>query len=294
MTVSDKNHRDTIFLEQAEILSHEAFAEGQHLLRLQAPECARHAKPGNFVHLQCDPLRPLRRPISLMRVSATEGWVELLYKVVGEGTALLAGRKPGEGISLLGPIGTPFRLHRDRPRPLLIGGGIGMPPMLFLAETVCDSSTYAPFAILGSELPFPFATCHSAIPVTGMPPEATATLALLENWGIPARLTSLGGFDGCFNGFVTDLARQWLDAITETQRREVEIFACGPHPMLEAVATLARDYDLPCQVSLEEFMACGVGGCAGCVVEVTDDSGSSMKRVCVDGPVFEAAQIFPA
>jgi dihydroorotate dehydrogenase electron transfer subunit len=294
MTVSDKSHRDTIFLEEAEILSHEAFAEGQHLLRLQAPECARHARPGNFVHLQCDPLRPLRRPISLMRASAAEGWVELLYKVVGEGTALLAGRKPGEGISMLGPIGAPFQLHPDRPRPLLIGGGIGMPPMVFLGETLCDSATYKPFAILGSELPFPFATSRSAIPVAGMPSDTTATLALLENWGIAARLTSLGGFDGCFNGFVTDLARLWLDAVSETERREVEIFACGPHPMLKAVATLARDYDLPCQVSLEEFMACGVGGCAGCVVEVADDSGSSMKRVCVDGPVFDAAQIFPA
>jgi dihydroorotate dehydrogenase electron transfer subunit len=294
MTVSDKIHRDSIFLEEAEILSHETFAEGQHLLRLHAPECARHAEPGNFVHLQCDPLRPLRRPISLLRVSTTEGWVELLYKVVGEGTALLAHRKPGESISLLGPIGAPFQLHQERPRPLLIGGGIGMPPTLFLAETLFDSATYTPFAILGSELPFPFATSHSSIPLAGMPPEANATLASLENQGVAARLTSLRGFDGCFKGFVTDLARLWLDAISDAQRQEVEIFACGPHPMLEAVAKLARDYDLPCQVSLEEFMACGIGACAGCVVEVTDHSGSSMKRVCVDGPVFEAAQIFPA
>jgi dihydroorotate dehydrogenase electron transfer subunit len=220
--------------------------------------------------------------------------VELLYKVVGEGTALLAKRKPGEIVSLLGPIGTPFLLHRERTRPLLIGGGIGMPPMLFLAETLADSATHTPFAILGSELPFPFVTSDSSIPVTGMPTQANASLTRLEELGIPARLTSLQGFAGCFNGFVTDLARLWLDAITETERREVEIFACGPHPMLEAIAALARDYDLPCQVSLEEFMACGVGGCAGCVVEVTDHNGPSMKRVCVDGPVFEAAQIFPA
>jgi dihydroorotate dehydrogenase electron transfer subunit len=294
MTVSDKSHRASIFLEEAGILSHDAFAEGQYLLRLQAPECARHAKPGNFVHLQCDPLRPLRRPISLMRVSAAEGWVELLYKVVGEGTALLANRKPGESISLLGPIGSPFQPHQERPRPLLIGGGIGMPPMLFLAETLCHSPSCKPLAILGSELPFPFATSRSDIPVAGMPAQADASLTLLEHWGIPARLTSLQGFDGCYNGFVTDLAKLWLDAINETERREVEIFACGPHPMLEAVAALARDYGLPCQVSLEEYMACGVGGCAGCVVEVTDHGGSSMKRVCVDGPVFEAAQIFPA
>ena len=76
------------------------------------------------------------------------------------------------------------------------------------------------------------------------------------------------------------------------QRAEIEIFACGPHPMLEAVAGLAADYELPCQVSLEEFMACAVGGCAGCVVEVNTDQGPSMKRVCVDGPVFAAESVF--
>jgi dihydroorotate dehydrogenase electron transfer subunit len=294
MTTSDKSHRDTLFLEEAAILSHQAFADGQHLLRLQAPECAGRAKPGNFVHLQCDPLRPLRRPISLMRASAEEGWVELLYKVVGEGTALLAGRRPGETVSLLGPIGTPFQLYDDRPRPLLIGGGVGMPPMLFLAEATRESAIHKPLAILGSESPFPFPTTSSALAVAGMPAEATATLELLEDWDVPARLTSLRGFNGCFNGFVTDLARHWLDALSAKERMEVAIYACGPHPMLEAVAALARDYGLPCQVSLEEFMACGVGGCAGCVVPVTDQSGTGMKRVCVDGPVFDAAQIFPA
>ncbi len=294
MIASDRTHRDTLFLEEATILSHQSFAGSQYMLRLQAPECARQARPGNFVHLQCDPSRPLRRPLSLLRVSATEGWVEILYKVAGEGTALLAARRPGETVSVLGPIGNPFQLHNDRPRPLLIGGGIGMPPILYLAESMRDSASHKPFAILGSELPFPFSVTPSRMAVAGLPPEATASLALLEQWNIPARLTSLQGYDGCFNGFVTDLARHWLDDLTETERRKVEVFACGPHPMLAAVAALARGYSLPCQVSLEEFMACGVGGCAGCVVAVTEEHGTSMKRVCVDGPVFDAAQIFPA
>ena len=88
-------------------------------------------------------------------------------------------------------------------------------------------------------------------------------------------------------------ARHWLDALDNEARAQVEIFSCGPHPMLEAVAKLAKEYELPCQVSLEEFMACGVGGCAGCVVQVETEQGPAMKRVCVDGPVFEAAQVFP-
>jgi dihydroorotate dehydrogenase electron transfer subunit len=83
-----------------------------------------------------------------------------------------------------------------------------------------------------------------------------------------------------------------LDALDEQQRKQVVIMSCGPHPMLEAVAALAKEYDIPCQVSLEEFMACAVGGCAGCVVKVETENGPAMKRVCVDGPVFDARQVF--
>jgi dihydroorotate dehydrogenase electron transfer subunit len=115
---------------------------------------------------------------------------------------------------------------------------------------------------------------------------------LLEDWGIPNRLASLQGYPGCYEGYITDLARTWLNALTDNQREQVEIFSCGPHPMLEAVAVLAREYGLPCQVSLEEYMACAVGGCAGCVVQVNTDAGPAMKRVCVDGPVFDAYAVF--
>ena len=88
--------------------------------------------------------------------------------------------------------------------------------------------------------------------------------------------------------------RPWLEQLDAETLGEVELFACGPHPMLEAVAALARDFGLPCQVSLEEFMACAVGGCAGCVVQVQTAKGPAMRRVCVDGPVFDAHQVFAA
>jgi dihydroorotate dehydrogenase electron transfer subunit len=283
-------HRDTIFLEQAEVISHQAFEGDQQLLRLQAPECAAQARPGSFVHLQCHPQQPLRRPISIMRTSPKAGWVDLLYKVVGKGTRLLAERKVGEKISLLGPIGQPFQIKARR--PLLIGGGVGMPPMLFTAESLRQEKEIHPFVILGSEVPFPFRPEPSKILVPGLPAEVIAAMPLLDQWGIPSRLASLQGFPGCYEGYVTDLARQWINALDDTAKREVEILACGPHPMLEAVARLAKEFDLPCQVSLEEFMACGVGGCAGCVVRVETPEGSAMKRVCVDGPVFDARQVF--
>ena len=290
--MTDQSHRDTIFSEEAEILSHEAHAGDQYLLRLWAPECARHALPGSFVHLRCDPRLPLRRPLSIMRTNPRDSWVELLYKAVGDGTRLLAAKQPGERLGLLGPIGRPFEAHPERPRPLLVGGGVGIPPMIFLADSLRSDEGFRPFAILGSEVPFPFRPRPSQLLVPGLPPAAIAAMPLLDDWGIPSRLASLQGYAGCFDGYVTDLARKWLEGLNDSDRTDVEVFACGPHPMLEAVATLAREFELPCQVSLEEFMACAVGGCAGCVVQVRTDRGPAMKRVCVDGPVFDAFSVF--
>ncbi len=290
--MNQHTERDSIFLEQAEILSHSAREEEQYILRVHAPQCAAHAQPGSFAHITCHPMQPLRRPISIMRCSPREGWVEFLYKAVGVGTQRLSRRERGESISLLGPIGKGFILDPTRPRPLLIGGGVGMPPMIFLADRLHTQPDYKPFVILGSEVPFPFQTRPSQLLIPGMPAGVIATLPLLDDWHIPTRLASRQGFPGCFQGYVTDLAKHWLDTLEPEQRQEVELFACGPHPMLEAVAKLAADYALPCQVSVEEFMACGVGGCAGCTLEVNTPEGPAMKRVCVDGPVFRAEQVF--
>jgi len=168
-----------------------------------------------------------------------------------------------------------------------------MPPMVFVADVVRQQhQDFSPFMILGSEVPFPFSAQPSEFMIPGMPNGVVASMPLMEDWNIPCRLASTQGYVGCFEGYVTDLARLWLDDLTAEQRQEVEVFACGPHPMLEAVARLASEYGLPCQVSLEEFMACAVGGCAGCVVEVQTDRGPVMQRVCVDGPVFDATRVF--
>jgi dihydroorotate dehydrogenase electron transfer subunit len=141
-------------------------------------------------------------------------------------------------------------------------------------------------------VPFPFQARPSEILVDGIPDGVIAAMPLLEDWHVASRLSSLQGYPGCFEGYITDLARHWLEHLNPETRLSVEIFACGPHPMLEAVAHLAAEYHLPCQVSLEEFMACAVGGCAGCTVLVNTVNGPAMKRVCVDGPVFDAATVF--
>ena len=290
-------HRNTIFVEECEILSHQAFDGDQYIMRVHAPKIAAKSKPGSFAHLTVHSLRPMRRPISIMRVSKEQGWVDFLYKKLGEGTALLAENKVGEKINIMGPIGKAFEIEAKRKRPLLIGGGVGMPPMIFIAEHCAQlnreqPNSYEPFVILGSEVPFPFTTKPSEIMVPGMPDGVIASMPLLDEWNIPSRLASLQGYAGTFEGYVTELARHWLNSLSEEQRNEVEIYSCGPHPMLEAVAKLAKEFDLPCQVSLEEFMACAVGGCAGCVVEVQTEQGPAMKRVCVDGPVFDAHTVF--
>jgi len=290
--MSPSNGHGGIFPEDAEILAHQAHAAEQYLLRLRAPACARHARPGAFVHLRCDPWLPLRRPFSIMRTGPREGWIELLYKIVGTGTRLLATKQLGERLRLLGPIGRPFQTHPEHPRPLLIGGGVGMPPMIFLAETLRADRQFRPFVILGSEVPFPFQPHPSRYLVPNLPPPVIAAMPLLDDWGLPNRLASRLDRPGCFQGYVTELARHWLRGLDTAARAEVEIFACGPHPMLAAAAELAREFGLPCQVSLEEFMACAVGGCAGCVVRVQSQTGPTMQRVCVDGPVFDAYAIF--
>ncbi len=284
--------RNTIFKEETTILEHLHLDGDQHILKLRAPDIASRALPGSFVHVECGPQFTLRRPISIMRANSDQGTIELLYKKLGKGTGALSEIEVGEPLSLLGPIGKPFTPHPEQSRPLLIGGGVGMPPMVFIADSLHGDPNYNPFVILGSEVPFPFPVTPSQIIIPGMPDGVIGSMPLLEDWNIPSRLASLQGYPGTHDGYVTDLARHWLNSLSDEERNQVEIFSCGPHPMLEAVAKLAKEYELPCQVSLEEFMACGIGGCAGCVVQIETPEGPAMKRVCVDGPVFDATTVF--
>ena len=292
MTTAAQKHaqsnRGTLFVEEGELVATEAFPGDQFIMRIRAPKCAAAARPGSFVHVRCDETVPMRRPLSIMRVA--DNCIDVLYKIVGEGLHLLAAKRPGDTISVLGPIGQPFSMSAERPNCLLIGGGVGIPPMVFLAETLHDKR-WSPLAIFGSEIPFPFELAKSAIATPWLDDDVSSSMPFLEKRGIPSRLTSLAEYQGCFRGYVTDLAEKWLNSLDTAELTKVEVFACGPTPMLKAVAALAEKYSLPCQVSLEEFMACAVGGCAGCAVEISTDDGAAMKRVCVDGPVFDAATV---
>ncbi len=277
-----KPHRGTIHAIDAEVREHRAYPGGQFILRLHAPACARAASAGTFIHLQCTPGIPMRRPLSILRANAAEGWVEVLYKVIGAGLQALSRAEPGETVSLLGPIGQGFRPDPARPVAILIGGGVGIPPLMFLAEVLAHSPgvRFEPTAFFGSELPFPFAVNV-----------ASGTLAQLDDWQVPSQLASNAGLAGCRAGFVTALARNWIDGQPAAARARMTIYSCGPTPMLKAAQKVADEFSIPSQLCLEEFMACAVGGCAGCVVPVVIDGQRQMKRVCVDGPVFDGAVI---
>lgn len=290
--MSYERNRGSVFLEDARILAQRAHPGNQFVLRVHAPRAARRATPGTFAHISCDPSVAMRRPLSIMRASASEGWLEFLYKPRGHGLEMLGTRQPGEVISVLAPIGHGFSVDPKRPRLLALGGGVGIPPMIFLAEQVRDDRGLKPLVLMGSEVPFPFELAESRLAVPGIDKAATHAVALLEQWGIPSRLASNAGIAGAHRGYITDLARDALQALNQDERTETQVVACGPTPMLKAVAKLARDFDLPCQVALEEYMACGIGGCAGCTVLIQTPDGPAMKRVCVDGPVFDARQVY--
>lgn len=284
--------RGSIDQEMARVAVHERHPGDQHVLTLHSPRVAARALPGSFVHVDCGPEWLLRRPMSIMSAAPGTGEIELLFKTVGHGTQTLSELEPGDELDLLGPIGNAFTDIPAHPLKILLGGGVGMPPMIFYAETEVARGAAAPWVIVGSELPFPFATRKAEQALPGAPETATHALSRLEDNHIPNRLASLAGLEGCFRGYVTELAEALIKALPKEQRNQVALYACGPTPMLGAVAGLARRLGLPCQVSLEEYMACGVGGCAGCTVEVETDGGLAMKRVCVDGPVFDAATVF--
>jgi len=284
-----KTNRDTISVNDCQILAHYKFEADQYILTLESQEISQATRPGQFVHLSVSGMLAMRRPISVMSVDKDNGTFDLLYKIVGEGTRQLAERKIGDIVSVIGPIGNGFEVTENK-IPLLIGGGVGMPPIIAMAQELKGNSLYKPYVILGSEVPFPFDASESKL--NGYQSSKFHTMPLLEEWEIPCGLASLQNYDGVYQGYVTGLAKDFLDSLSSDDLSNVEIYTCGPHPMLEAVSKLASEYSIPCQASLEEFMACAVGGCAGCVVEVQTENGPAMKRVCVDGPVFEAQSVF--
>lgn len=221
------------------------------------------AAPGQFLHLKCGPGQLLRRPISICNWSARRDLIRLVFSVRGEGTAWLSQRQVGESLDVLGPLGNGFSM-KSGASYLLVGGGIGVPPLLGCAVQGGGACT----AVLG------FRSARQAM--------------LLEEFGQACpggvRLATDDGSLG-HHGFVDALVAQELESHPGLY---AGVLACGPKPMLRAVAAVCARYEVDCQVSLEERMGCGVGACLVCACPTVD---GGYAHVCKDGPVFPAQEV---
>lgn len=286
-------NKDIIFEEKAEIVDQVKFEADQFVTIVKAEKSSQTAKPGQFAFVECGGDTLLRRPLSYLRSSKEDGTVEFMYKTVGHGLESLSQLKKGDEIKIMGPIGNGFTIPSGKKSAILIGGGVGIPPVLFMGEEIKKINGGIDLvAFFGSEIPFPFETCESDLVMPGLDFSVNKTIDDMEKLGIPCRLSSQAGYEGCHLGYVTELAKSFIETLSDGEKTETIIYACGPESMLKAVAKLAKDDQLDCVLSLEEYMACAIGGCAGCTVRVLEDGHERMKRVCVDGPVFDAEQLY--
>lgn len=244
--------------------------------REQAPVLT--VEPGQFVQLQPRPpegVYPyLRIPLSVSAVDEAGGIVDVLYEVVGPKTGALRRIAVGEDVGFLGPFGNGFPTPSTGATPILVGGGIGVPPLIYFGTVLRAAGTTPPILVVGAR------SKSKHLPD-----------GLLDSASHDVRRATDDGSLG-HAGLVTDLLQ---DAFGEGHQAPV-VYTCGPHAMMAAVARLCADHKVPCFASLEEYMACGIGVCVGCVVERANGTSKSSPydhyaRVCVDGPIFDSRQI---
>jgi dihydroorotate dehydrogenase electron transfer subunit len=214
----------------------------------------------------------LRRPFSICRRDRRDGWIEVLWKVVGQGTRILAGRRAGEIIDVLGPLGRSFRIAPQRSRALLIGGGLGVAPLPFLCEELLAADVTVE-VYLGART----AT-------------ELACVDLFEEMGVRVDLSTDDGSLGR-RGFVTEAVEERLQGLGDLGG--VWLYGCGPEAMLARVDDMALRWQVTGQISVETMMGCGFGICMGCALPARggEVGGGLYKLACIDGPVFEAGEV---
>jgi len=253
---------------RAKILSNKKISSAYYKMIFDAPYIAKMALPGQFVQIRCsDSLEPLlRRPFSIHRV---HGNIEILYETVGIGTEILSSKKEGNRIDVLGPIGNGFILPKTtsiEPRAIIIAGGVGVAPLVYLAEELAKRHIKT-IVLIGAK---------------------TKDLILCEkDFKKIAHEIYVSTDDGTYGsqGFVSKLFHKILK--TTESRFETVVYVCGPHGMLRCIAEICQERNFECQVSLEEKMACGIGVCLGCVVKTKTGN----KLACKDGPVFDSSEL---
>ncbi len=311
---------------KGKILFHRKMKGDYFCMRLLCPEVARSARPGQFIMLRVNELRDpfLRRPFSFSRIfppqerrrrPEDEGAVEIYYQVIGRGTALMTHLQEGQRLDLLGPLGNGFRRVEGAPYAILVGGGIGMAPLLSWAEELAGRRRKGrPRQTEEGPILRVLIGAGSRDRILG--------LAELKKMGLEPQVATEDGSLG-IRGMATDLLER--EILTEA-RSAAPIYVCGPPAMLAKAAQMAEQFDLPCQVLVESRMACGVGACLGCTVkmkekrpaavdpeppvsisdgECGDDGGLHREgmelmaeapsfryaRACKEGPVFDGREI---
>jgi len=260
--------------ETGTVLENREVSPNHFLMEINAPFVSDTALPGQFIMLKVGPgISPLlRRPFGIYKTDSKKGSFNILYRVVGEGTKLMAEIATGVKLDILGPLGNSFIIEPDYERVLLVAGGVGVAPLFSLARSLVYEGVQVK-ALVG-----------------GKTTEELLSVKELKNIGVEVLSSTESGETG-YKGYVTDL----MEEVILNDNPVSCIYSCGPKAMLKKVAETALSHGLPCQLSLEAVMACGFGVCLGCVIEVCNGEGTSShdyRRVCCDGPVFEAKEMF--
>ncbi len=272
-----------IFNVKKEIIENKKVSADCYKMTFESKEIACRVKPGQFLHIKCsdtyDPL--LRRPISIHSIK--NNVIGILYKVVGRGTGLLSKKTSGDPIDVIGPLGNGFdyQLLANCQLPILVGGGIGIAPLYFLAQRLTEQCSNITVLIGASN------KCN------------ILCIDEFKKLDCKVKVSTDDGSDG-INGTVVDLLKKELvpeNSKLKTQNLKLKIFTCGPVPMLRQVHQLVSKYNVSSQVSLERQMACGIGACMGCTIKTQNhpeslrDKTQNYKQVCKDGPVFDIKEI---
>lgn len=257
--------------QHIEIVFNRKINHGTFLMGLRSPQIAFESRPGQFVMMRVDegidPL--LRRPFSICGV-CDEDIICVLYKTVGHGTEILTGKKAGDKLSVMGPLGQGFILPGNNEKAILVAGGIGAAPLYFLAGTIKNNPI---------EFMMGFGSSKDIIP-----PEH------ITKQPVSVSIATDDGSEG-YSGMVTGRLNEYLDMHIH-EKDALAIYACGPLPMLKKTASIASDRNITCQVSLEAMMACGLGACQGCAIKIlSQDNLTPYRHVCKDGPVFPSRVI---
>jgi dihydroorotate dehydrogenase electron transfer subunit len=270
-------------LDSGSIIENLQIAKDHFVMSLLLTSTCDSALPGQFIMIRKqgvkDPL--LSRPLSLYGVYQTEAGsvLEFLYRVVGKGTLALSRLTAGDTVDVLGPLGKPFEVIPDRPHVILLAGGIGVAPLSYFLEYLAKNLDQNPSdkQVMSTARKITFylgATTDSYL----------VGLAKIERFCTDLRISTDDGTAG-FTGTITALLGNDLESI---DHKNLCIYSCGPAPMIRSLSQILQPLSIPCHVSMEERMACGIGACLGCSIKVSEPStGWAYCQVCMDGPVFD-------